>query len=89
MIESPVLLKIKPAALGLLVRLEDGSGMLDALGQAVPATSYYQRRLMDGDVVELTKDEVKALDDRAAAFEKPAVTADASVGLDSPDKKSK
>ena len=93
MTQPPVMLKIKPATDGLLVRLEDGSGMLDALGQAVPATSYYRRRLMDGDVIELTTDEANALDARIAVFEKPAVIevaiADAPAGLDAQGKKSK
>ncbi len=75
---TPLLLKIKPASAGLLVRLEDGSDMLAASGQAVPATSYYRRRLMDGDVVELTTEEVKALDASIAAFENGGVTRDST-----------
>ncbi|OWY40063.1 DUF2635 domain-containing protein [Xenophilus sp. AP218F] len=47
------LIKLKPAADGLLVRLEDGSGYLPAEGQPVPLTTYYRRRMADGDAVEV------------------------------------
>jgi len=43
-------INLKPARDGLLVRLEDGSGYLAADGQPVPDSSYYRRRLYDGDV---------------------------------------
>lgn len=44
---------LKPAE-GLLVWLEDGTGHLPAEGQSVPLTSYYRRRLADGDVIDIT-----------------------------------
>ncbi|MCD5329610.1 DUF2635 domain-containing protein [Chromobacterium piscinae] len=47
-----IMINLKPAADGLLVRLEDGSGYLPAAGQPVPLTAYYRRRMADGDAVE-------------------------------------
>ncbi len=45
-------LKVKPAP-GLQVRKEDGTP-LPAEATTVPNTSYYRRRLRDGDLVNLT-----------------------------------
>ena len=42
---------LKPAA-GLLVRLEDATRHLLAEGEAVVITSYWRRRMRDGDVVK-------------------------------------
>lgn len=52
-------IKLKPAQADLLVRLEDGSGYLPAQGATVPHTAYYRRRLMDGDVVNITTEAKK------------------------------
>lgn len=40
---------LKPAA-GLRVRLPDGSGHLAATGEAVLMSTYWRRRIKDGDV---------------------------------------
>ena len=52
-------IKIKPSAPDVLVRKEDGTGMLSADGERVPLTTYYRRRLMDGDVIEMADDELE------------------------------
>lgn len=44
---------------GLLVRLEDGMGYVDAEGQLLPLTAYYRRRLSDGDLIEVTEAKAK------------------------------
>lgn len=44
---------------GLLVRLEDGMGYVDAEGQLLPLTAYYRRRLADGDLIEVTEAKAK------------------------------
>ena len=49
------LTRLKPASPDLLVRKEDGSGMLAPEGEAVLMSSYWRRRISDGDVV-LIKD---------------------------------
>lgn len=38
---------------GLMVPLPDGAGVLPDKGQKVQINSYWRRRLMDGDVVEV------------------------------------
>lgn len=45
------LTRLKPTSPDLLVRKEDGSGMLNAEGEAVLMSSYWRRRISDGDVV--------------------------------------
>lgn len=51
-------LKVKPAP-GLQVRKEDGTP-LPAEETTVPNTTYYRRRLRDGDLIDLTKPAAKA-----------------------------
>ncbi|WP_024303323.1 DUF2635 domain-containing protein [Pseudogulbenkiania sp. MAI-1] len=63
---------IKPAP-GLSVRLEDGSGFLPAAGKLLPLTSYWRRRIGDGDA-ELGTDQERdaAIAQRLADTEAPA-----------------
>lgn len=44
---------------GLLVRLEDGMGYVDAGGQLLPLSAYYLRRLADGDLIEAVEAKAK------------------------------
>lgn len=44
---------------GLVVPLPDGTGVLPAKGQPVLINSYWRRRLMDGDVVEVESAKTK------------------------------
>ena len=44
---------VKPAP-GMFVRLEDASRYVAEEGEALPHTSYYRRRLRDGDLVKAT-----------------------------------
>ena len=39
------------------MRKENGMGFLDAAGESVPLTTYYRRRIMDGDVIEMAVEE--------------------------------
>ncbi|AUH51222.1 DUF2635 domain-containing protein [Chromobacterium sp. ATCC 53434] len=64
---DPIMINLKPAADGLLVRLEDGSGYLPAAGQPVPLTAYYRRRIADGDAMEVQPEPAKPARQKAEA----------------------
>lgn len=68
------MVNLKPVG-GLLVRLEVGEGFLPAKGKEVPLTTYYRRRLADGDVEHVPSESDEAAETNADAAE-PAVETD-------------
>lgn len=68
-------IEVRPAE-GVKVRTEDGRRHIDPKGEAVPATTYYRRRITAGDLIHVSEE--KAVAGRGAA---PADT-DAKVATD-------
>lgn len=65
---------VKPAKTDVNVRKEDGAH-LSALGEKVKRSSFWVRRLKDGDVVALSASEVTKWESEQAAAKKKAQAA--------------
>lgn len=61
-------IKVKPRD-GLIVRREENGKTISANGEDVPNTTYYRRRMKDGDLVNLDAAKTKAAVKKSTAKE--------------------